>query len=63
MPRSARLDALGVLHHIMGRGIEKRPIFLVDEDRNDFLSRLELLAEEGCFKIYAWALLPNHFLC
>ena len=61
MPRSARLDAPGVLHHVMGRGIEKRPIFLANEDRNDFLSRLGLLAEEGCLKVYAWALLPNHF--
>lgn len=61
MPRSARLDAPGVLHHVIGRGIEKRPIFLTDEDRNDFLSRLGLLAEEGCLQIYAWALLPNHF--
>ena len=61
MPRSARLDAPGVLHHVMGRGIEKRPIFLADEDRNDFLSRLGLLSEEGCIKVYAWALLPNHF--
>jgi hypothetical protein len=23
MPRLARLDALGVLHHVMGRGIER----------------------------------------
>jgi len=61
MPRSARLDAPGVLHHVMGRGIEKRPIFLVDEDRNDFLSRLGFLTEEGCLKVYGWALLPNHF--
>jgi REP element-mobilizing transposase RayT len=61
MPRSARLDAPGVLHHVMGRGIEKRPIFLTDEDRNDFLSRLGLLAEEGYLKVYAWSLLPNHF--
>ncbi len=61
MPRLARLDAPGVLHHVMGRGIEKRPIFLTDEDRNDFLSRLGHLAEEGWFKVYAWALLPNHF--
>lgn len=33
MPRSARLDAPGVLHHVIGRGIEKGPIFLTDEDR------------------------------
>jgi putative transposase len=61
MPRSARLDAPGVLHHVMGRGIEKRRIFLTDEDRKDFLSRLGLLAEGDCLKVYAWALLPNHF--
>jgi putative transposase len=61
MPRSARLDAPGVLHHVMGRGIERQPIFLSDEDRNDFLSRLGLLAQEGCLRVYAWVLLPNHF--
>jgi putative transposase len=61
MPRSARLDAPGVLHHVIGRGIEKRPIFLTDEDRNDFLARLGHLAEEGWFSVYAWVLLPNHF--
>ena len=25
MPRKARIDALGALHHIMARGIEGRP--------------------------------------
>ncbi len=27
MPRLARLDARSVLHHVMGRGIERRGIF------------------------------------
>ena len=27
MPRLARLDAPEILHHVMGRGIEKRKIF------------------------------------
>ena len=61
MPRSARLDAPGVLHHVMGRGIERGRIFLSDEDRNDFVSRLGSLAEEGCLRVYAWVLLSNHF--
>ncbi len=61
MPRLARLDAPGVLHHVMGRGIEKRKIFFGDQDRNDFLSRLAVLGEEKWMDIYAWALLPNHF--
>jgi putative transposase len=61
MPRSARLDAPGVLHHVIGRGIERRKIFLQDQDRNDFLSRLASLAQDDSLKIYAWSLLPNHF--
>jgi putative transposase len=61
MPRSARLDAPGVLHHVIGRGIERRKIFLRDRDRNDFLSRLAFLAQDESLKIYAWSLLPDHF--
>ncbi len=61
MPRSARLDAPGVLHHVMGRGIERRKIFLDDRDREDFLLRPEELVKEGSMEIYAWSLLPNHF--
>ena len=61
MPRLARLDAPGVLHHVMGRGIEKNKIFLKDKDRNDFLNRLSGLVEEGAVDIYAWALMSNHF--
>jgi putative transposase len=63
MPPLGRLDAPGVLHHVMGRGVEKRKIFLEDQDRSDFLSRLSALAEEKWMDIYGWALLPNHFLC
>ena len=63
MPRLARLDAPGVLHHIMGRGIERRRIFINKKDRNDFISRLAELAEGDAMDIYAWALFPNHFLC
>jgi REP element-mobilizing transposase RayT len=45
----------------MGRGIEKRKIFWNDEDRDDLISRLAELGEKQALKIYAWALLPNHF--
>ncbi len=61
MPRLARLDAPGVLHHVMGRGIEKNNIFLNKRDRNDFINRLSGLVEEGAMDIYAWALMTNHF--
>ena len=61
MPRTSRLDAQGVLHHVMGRGIEKRKIFYTDYDREDFVERMADLCDEGAIDIYAWALLPNHF--
>ncbi len=40
MPRLARLDAPGILHHVMGRGIERKKIVVNDTDRNDFIDRL-----------------------
>jgi REP element-mobilizing transposase RayT len=45
----------------MGRGIEKKNIFLKDKDRNDFINRLSALVDEGVIDIYAWAHMPNHF--
>jgi putative transposase len=61
MPRYARLDAPGTLHHVMGRGIEGTKIFRTDFDRKDFIERLAELCREGYFRVYAWALMPNHF--
>jgi hypothetical protein len=56
-----RLDAPGVLHHIMVRGIERNEIFISDKDREDFIVRLSAMAEEGAMDVYAWALFSNHF--
>lgn len=61
MPRKARIDAPGAVHHIIARGIEGRKIFLDDEDRSDFVKRLSYLIPETQTPCYAWALIPNHF--
>ncbi len=61
MPRKSRIDAPGALHHIIARGIERRKIFSDDEDREDFLKRLETVLTETGTICYAWALIPNHF--
>jgi putative transposase len=61
MPRKARIDAAGALHHIICRGIERRRIFLTDFDRDDFLDRIEAVLVESGTPCYAWALMPNHF--
>ena len=60
MPRSARLDAPGVLHHIIIRGIERRNIFRDDKDRDNFVDRLSDLLPETQTACYAWAFIPNH---
>jgi len=46
MPRQARLDAPGLLQHVMARGIERREIFKDDRDRQSFLERLAVILEE-----------------
>jgi len=61
MPRQARLDAPGALHHVIGRGIEGTSIFRTNGDREDFLTRLEALCDKGLLNVHAWALLDNHF--
>lgn len=61
MPRKARIDAPGALHHIIVRGIERREIFKDDTDRSDFLDRLGRIFPETGTRCFAWALMPNHF--
>ena len=60
MPRLARLDAAGVLHHVMVRGIEERRIFSDDRDRDNFVGRLAVLIPETSVVCYAWSLMTNH---
>lgn len=61
MPRQGRIDYSGVIHHVIVRGIERRKIFLDENDNHEFLERLErVLRQTGC-KCYAWALMSNHF--
>ena len=61
MPRQARLDTPGALHHVMGRGIDGMDIFSEKEDSEDFLARLKYLCESKAMSIYAWSLMSNHF--
>jgi len=60
MPRQARLDAPGTLHHVIVRGIEKRNIVDDDKDRENFIARMGNIAAETDMSIYAWALMTNH---
>jgi len=60
MPRKARIDAPGALHHIIIRGIEKKAIFLDDHDKDKFVERLRKILLDTSTPCFAWALMPNH---
>ena len=60
MPRKARIDAPGALHHIIVRGIERKAIFRDAIDYSNMLDRLETVLIETQTPCFAWALMPNH---
>ncbi len=60
MPRQARLDVPGALHHIMVRGINKSTIFEDDQDRVQFLNRVGEKITNARATVCAWALMTNH---
>lgn len=60
MPRARRRDAPGLFHHVVVRGVERRTIFVDDEDRRDLLQRLDRILPECSMPCLAWALIPNH---
>ena len=62
LPRHAeetKVDAPGVLHHVMGRSVEGIALCQDDADRNDFLCRLASYENKGTLSIF-WR---NDFGC
>jgi REP element-mobilizing transposase RayT len=60
MPRQSRLDAPGVLHHVIIRGIERKNFFWDSTDQQDFVDRLAVLIPETQARCYGWVLMTNH---
>jgi len=60
MPRKARIDAPGALHHIIIRGIERKAIFKDSADRRNFLERCSAIISETETGCYAWVFMTNH---
>ncbi len=61
MPRKARIDAPGAIHHVICRGLERREIFWDDPDRDSFVIRLGDVIKQTSTRCFAWVLIPNHF--
>ena len=60
MPRKARIDAPGAVHHIIIRGIERRHIFRDDLDRERFLEKLCEVLTDSSTLCFSWVLMRNH---
>ncbi len=60
MARRIRLDAPGVAHHVMVRGLDGARIFLNADDHQDFVDRLVHLLPGCDARCLAWAIMPNH---
>ena len=60
MPRTARIDIPGLLHHVIVRGIERRDIFYGDDDKALFTERLAKLLVATETDCLAWSLMSNH---
>jgi putative transposase len=59
MPRQARLDAPGTLHHVMIRGIGGTNIFADDKDREHLLSQAGKIGTATDTRVLAWARMDN----
>ncbi|MBI4707734.1 MAG: transposase [Candidatus Omnitrophica bacterium] len=61
MPRQARIDYPGALHHVIGRGIERKAIFKEEADKSLFLKIIKEQLSKSKVQIYAWSIMDNHF--
>ncbi len=61
MPRRRRFDALGLLHHVMNRGVARRTVFETRRDVRYFLALLALEVRAGRIEVLAFAVLTTHF--
>ncbi|MDP1809596.1 MAG: transposase, partial [Actinomycetota bacterium] len=58
--RQARIEAPGILYHVIARGIERKEIFRDPDDYEFFLSRLGRVLVDTETKCLAFCLMPNH---
>ncbi|MDI6891674.1 MAG: transposase [Actinomycetota bacterium] len=61
MPRQPRLEAPGLIYHVIARGIERREIFTDKDDYTFFLTCFGEILVETHADCLAFSLLPNHF--
>jgi REP element-mobilizing transposase RayT len=61
MPHHNRQDSPGSWHHVMNRGIARRPVFETRRDIRFFLSRLAWAVRRYELELHAYSVLNTHF--
>jgi len=54
------MESIG-FYHIVNRGVERRKIYMDDQDHRKFLEILQESAEIYIFEVYAYVLMSNHY--
>jgi len=60
MPRAARCVIAGLPLHVVQRGINRNPCFLIERDYIVYLSFLEQFSNEFACSVHAYCLMTNH---
>lgn len=61
MGRRPRVHFNGAIYHAYARGIERRDIFMDDDDRRHFLSAMNRCVGDAGAVLHAYCLMTNHF--
>jgi REP element-mobilizing transposase RayT len=61
MPRHPRSYEPGAIYHLTAHGVDERPIYRDDEDRQGFVLRLTRLVRERRWRFFAICLMSTHY--
>ncbi len=61
MPWRWRSDGRGAWHHVMNRGLARRPVFEDRECVRYFLSCLARVVRRGLLEVHAYCVMTTHF--
>jgi putative transposase len=60
VPRRPREEEAGAIHHVYARGIDRRVLFVDDEDRRGYLALLERVVGKTMWRCLSYCLMDNH---
>lgn len=61
MSRPVRIEFPGAHYHVTSKGINKRAVFLDDEDRAVFLNVVESVVARFGWRLHAYVMMDNHY--